>query len=174
MNRSFFATRLTLVMLFVCLTLVVQAQNQNDRKSPPAKTSAKVNGVSISVDYSQPSKRGRLIWGGVVKYGKVWRTGANETTIFKLSASARINGELLKEGKYSLFTIPNKDKWTIIFNSAPPQWGAYTYDESKDVLRVDVTPSYDNPSVEKFIIDIDDDGNVILKWDDAIVSFKVS
>ena len=175
MSKSFFKVGIAFVTLFLCCSLVAFAQEgQSQRKSPPATVSAKVNGVSINIDYSRPSKRGRLIWGGVVKFDEVWRTGANEATVFKLSASVRINGELLKEGTYALFSIPGKEKWTIIFNDAPVQWGAYTYNSEKDVLRLDVTPSYGNPVVEQFTIDIDKQGNVTMKWDDAIVSFKIS
>ena len=175
MNKSVFSIRMFLMVTLSCMTMLAYAQGDpTERKSPLAKVSAKVNGVSMTIDYSRPAKRGRHIWGGLVKYGQVWRTGANEATVFKLSSSARINGELLKEGSYALFTIPGEDKWTIIFNSEANQWGSYSYDQSKDVLRIEVTPSYDNPSVEDFTIEVDESGNVILKWDKAVVSFKVS
>ena len=175
MNQKFFRTKMLLVLLLGCLTVVAYGQDgQPKRKSPPATVKAKINGVAVTIDYSRPSKRGRQIWGGLVKYDKVWRTGANEATVFKLASSARINGELLKEGSYGLFTIPGKDKWTIIFNSDGKQWGASAYTASKDVLRVEVPVKYDNPSVEQFTIDIDNDGTVTLKWDTAVVSFKIS
>ena len=128
----------------------------------------------MTIDYSQPSKKGRTIWGGLIKYGNVWRTGANEATTFNISADIKIKGKVLKAGKYSLFTIPGKEEWTIIFNNVPDQWGSGGYDESKDELRVTTKASYGNPVVEKFTIDVDSKGNIIMKWDDAVVSFKIS
>ncbi|MEL6560261.1 MAG: DUF2911 domain-containing protein [Bacteroidota bacterium] len=163
-------------MLFLIgASATVQAQqDKSQRKSPPAATSAKVNGVNVKIDYSQPSKKGRLIWGGLVKYNRVWRTGANEATTFAISADVKIDGELLKTGKYGLFTIPGKEEWTIIFNNVPDQWGSGGYKKSEDELRVTVKPSYGNPSVEKFTIEISKKGVVTMKWDDAIVSFTIS
>ncbi len=175
MNRTILGKTGLLMLLSTFVILGAYAQSKKSQKpSPPAKVSVKVNGVDIKIDYSQPGKKDRLIWGGLVKYDQVWRTGANEATVFNISADVKINGELLKAGKYSLFTIPGKDKWTIIFNNTHKQWGAYEYDKSKDALRIDVTPSYGNKSVERFTIDLDKNGNTTLKWDDAIVTFKVS
>ena len=153
-----------------------QRGNNQARPSPNAAVSQTIGTTVVDVTYGRPSLRGRDVNTLINDRanGPVWRTGANEATVFKLSAAAKINGELLKEGSYALFTIPGKDKWTIIFNSVPDQWGAYSYDSSKDVLKVDVKPSYGNPSVEMFTIDVDNKGKVILKWDDAVVSFKVS
>ena len=175
MNRSSFYTRLWLTLIFTVVVFSVGAQNDKSlRKSPPATTAVKVSGVNVKIDYSQPAKRGRHIWGGLVKYDRIWRTGANEATTFDISADVRVDGKLLKAGKYALFTIPGKEEWVIIFNNVPDQWGSANYDQSKDELRVTVKPSYGNPLVETFTIDINKKGVVTLKWDDAIVSFTVS
>ena len=167
---------LTSTLVF-CLALVIGTANAQEdkskRKSPPASTSAKVNGVNVKIDYSVPSKKDRLIWGGLVKYDQVWRTGANEATTFEISADVKVEGKMLKAGKYGLFTIPGKEKWTIIFNTVSEQWGAYEYDSGKDALRVEVPASYGNSSVEKFNITASNDGKVTLKWDDMVTSFGV-
>ncbi|HPI80519.1 MAG TPA: DUF2911 domain-containing protein, partial [Cyclobacteriaceae bacterium] len=88
------------------------------------------------VVYGRPQKKGRTILGGLEKYGKVWRTGANETTEIKLYKDVTVGDKMVKAGTYSLYTIPDKDKWVIIFNSKLDTWGAFEYDESKDVARV--------------------------------------
>ncbi len=166
-----FSIACTLLVLFVIQDASAQ-EDKSKRKSPPASAEAKINGVKVKIDYSKPSKKDRLIWGGLVKYDQIWRTGANEATTFEISADVKVNGQLLKAGKYGLFTIPGKEKWTIIFNSVPNQWGAYSYDKSKDVLRVEADASYGNKSVETFDISID--GNkVVMKWDDMTTGFTL-
>lgn len=92
----------------------------------------------IKVIYSRPSKKGREIFGVLERYGKIWRLGANESTEIKFYKPAVINGKKLKAGTYSLFAIPNKDKWVLIFNKQLDKWGAFTYNQQKDLLRVEV------------------------------------
>ncbi len=108
--------------------------------SPRKEMRAKLGGQTIKVTYGSPSVKGREILGGLVSYDKVWRTGANEATIFETSTKLKIQGKKLAAGKYGLFTIPAENgKWTVIFNSVADQWGAYDYSDSKDVLRVTTT-----------------------------------
>ncbi|TPW11928.1 MAG: hypothetical protein FD129_1564, partial [bacterium] len=90
--------------------------------------------------YSRPGVKGRVIWGGLVPYDKVWRTGANAATAVVFSTDVKINGKMLPAGEYSLHTIPTAGDWTIIFNKATDLWGSYAYDEKNDALRVTVTP----------------------------------
>lgn len=92
----------------------------------------------VKVVYSRPTRKGREIFGVLEQYGKVWRLGANESTEIKFYKRVRIAGKSIKAGTYSLFAIPAQDKWTIIVNKQIDRWGAFTYDESKDVVRVDV------------------------------------
>lgn len=92
----------------------------------------------VKVVYSRPTRKGREIFGVLEQYGKVWRLGANESTEIKFYKRVRIAGKSIKAGTYSLFAIPAQDKWTIIVNKQTDRWGAFTYDESKDLLRVDV------------------------------------
>ena len=130
--------------------------------SPPAKAEATVEGVAVTIDYHQPSAKGRKIMGALVPYKEVWRTGAN----------AKVEGQAIAKGKYGLYTIPGEEEWTIIINSGIA-WGAYDYSDKKDVLRVKVKPSKTAAFVETFTIAIEN-GNVVLKWENTSVSFKIS
>jgi hypothetical protein len=156
---------------FVLFSATISAQ---ERLSPPAKVSENVGSTIVTIDYSQPSVKGREIWGGLVAYGKIWRTGANEATTFEVSTDVKVEGESLKAGKYGLFTVPNENEWVIIFNSVSDQWGAFNYDESKDVLRVKVKPEQVADNTEKMTFNISDDGVVSLKWEKLVVNFNVS
>ena len=112
-----------------------QMGDKQKRQSPPASTELQVGEATVTINYSQPSVKGREIYGDLVPYGKVWRTGANEATTITTDKPITIGGLELAAGTYALFTIPGEDEWTIIINSEAKQWGAYKYDESKDVVR---------------------------------------
>src|SRR5690606_37609349 len=101
------------------------------------------------VDYCQPAVKGRVIFGELVPYGQVWRTGANEATVIEINRDVKVAGSDLKAGKYSLWTIPTPEKWTIIFNSETGQWGTM-YAEDTDVLKVEVRSSMKDTSTERF------------------------
>ncbi|MEQ8425441.1 MAG: DUF2911 domain-containing protein, partial [Cyclobacteriaceae bacterium] len=124
------------------------------------------------VTYGRPSKKGRTMLGDKEPYGKVWRTGANETTEIKLYKDVTFGDKKISAGTYSLYSIPNKDKWTIVLNSKLDTWGAYEYDESKDVARVDVPAGKSDGEVEAFTIAFDGkdgSGNLILAWENTMV-----
>lgn len=144
-----------------------------NRPSPPKVTTGSVDGTSITIDYSSPSVKNRTIWGGLVPYDKVWRTGANEATTFEVSQNVTVEGKALAAGKYALFTIPSQDKWTIIFNSQPDQWGSYDRDAAKDVLSVEVKPQASEEHVEAMQFFIEGD-KVILRWEKLEVPFTVA
>jgi Protein of unknown function (DUF2911) len=116
------------------------AQLKLPRISQKATVSQTVGLTEFTVTYSRPGVKGRTIWGGLVPYDQVWRTGANEATTFDVTRDVTINGENLAAGKYALFTIPGKDDWTIIFNKQADQWGAFKYDAKADALRLKVKP----------------------------------
>ena len=142
--------------------------------SPMKEMKTKINDATISVVYGSPSVKGRTVWGDLVPYDKVWRTGANEATTFESSTALKIQGKELAAGKYGLFTIPTESgKWTVIFNSVHEQWGAYKYDESKDVLRVEATTKDMKASVEamNFIVE---DNNIVFQWDKLSLPVQVS
>ncbi len=160
-------------MLFAAFTLTAQAQSKGERTSPPKKTSAEVMGHEVTIAYASPAKRDREIFGALVPYGKVWRTGANEATVITLNHDMKVGGELIKAGKYALFTVPGENSWEIIFNEVWDQWGAYNYDSSKDVHRFSVKPKTLKEPVENFTIDVDASGKVTMKWDLTEVSFDI-
>lgn len=163
---------LTLALFFVAANVV--AQDKSGRKSPPKQVEGTVDGVDITIDFSQPSKKGRQIFGGLVPFDKVWRTGANEASWIKVSDDVKIEGKTLEKGKYGLFTIPGQEEWEIIFNEQWDQWGAYDYDKSKDVLRVSVKPKKTGAlRHERFDMAIVDDG-FVMYWDIVRVPVKVS
>ncbi|MEM6643904.1 MAG: DUF2911 domain-containing protein [Bacteroidota bacterium] len=160
--------------IVIAMTLSAAAQkDKSKRPSPPVQVSKSVNGTTVTIDYSQPSKRGREIFGGLEKYGKVWRTGANETSWIQVSKDVKVEGKKLPAGKYGLFTIPEKEEWTIIFNKKWDGWGAYEYSKEDDVLRVTVPSNSTDEIVERFTIDIADSGEVSMAWDQTQVSFSL-
>ncbi len=147
---------------------------KNKLPSPRTQVTEKVGDVTVTIDYSRPSKRGRVIYGDLVKYGKVWRTGANESSWIEVSKDVKIAGQPLAAGKYGLFTIPGEDEWTIIFNKVWKGWGSYNYEESDDVLRVNITPKKLAEEIEKFTISLDKKGMVNMLWDKTQVSFTIN
>ncbi|RYD59354.1 MAG: DUF2911 domain-containing protein [Sphingobacteriales bacterium] len=153
------------LMLFTVFTLSAQ------ELSP--KSVAKSD--NIEVVYGQPSKRNRAIFGQLVPYGEVWRTGANEATTVELKADASFGGKPVKKGKYTLFTIPGVKEWTVILNSELEQWGAYEYDKhkSKNVAEVKVPVYTLDKTQEKLQINPKKDA-LVIEWDQTGVSIPVS
>lgn len=132
----------------------------------------------MKVYYSRPQKKGRIVFGGLVPYGQVWRTGANEATEVYLYQDVKVGGKTLKAGTYSIFTIPEKDKWTVIFSHDLDYWGAFSYKEANDVLRVKASVK-DNPEVvEAFSIRIDatSPGQAVMRlaWDKTIAELPIT
>jgi hypothetical protein len=151
------------------------AEDKSKRPSPPATVSQKIaSGATITINYSQPSIKGRTIGKDVEPMeGKVWRTGANEATTFETDKDVTIDGAALPAGKYGLFTIFNGDEVTVIFNKTWKQWGAFDYKMEEDVLRVKTKVSEANPSSEKVTFTISKEGQVNLLWGNKKVSFEV-
>ena len=159
------------------LTTAVAAQDGPPRLSPRATVTQVVGITDLEISYCRPAVRGRQIWGALVPYDKVWRTGANEVTTFKATTDVKIEGKPLAAGTYALVTIPRQDRWTIIFNKDAEQWGAFDYDEKKDVLRVDVKPVQSNLQERmEFLFDEfnDDSADVVLRWENVAVPFTVT
>ena len=158
-------------LIILLITAPLSAQNDKTlRPSPPAEAKGMIGSAQVDINYSTPSVKGRKIWGELVPYGQVWRTGANEATVFETSQDLNINGKVLKAGKYGLFTIPGEKEWTFIFNSVWDQWGAFKYDSSKDVLRIIAKPEHSPVFNERMIFEIMDN-NVTLSWENLSVSF---
>lgn len=153
-------------------------RSQDKALSPESKVVYESGEHQLAVFYSRPYKRGRLIFGGLVPYDQVWRTGANEATVFSTDEDIHINGQLLQSGRYQLLTIPHKDHWTIIFNSDIPGWGINLqtnevyHNKRADVLITDVPVTKKQSSLDQFTILIGEtDGrvNLAFEWDDTQV-----
>ena len=173
-------TRFTTLMLagaLLCAAIAPAAAQQKPPLSPPAKASVTIGAATITIDYAQPSMRGRKIMGELVPYDKVWRTGANAATTLKTTAALEIGGTLVPAGTYTLYTLPGEKGWKLIINKQTGQWGL-EYKPEMDLGRVDLKLE-DLPSVvEQFTIKIVPTGNtgmLRLEWDKtaASVSFMV-
>ncbi|MFT3844615.1 MAG: DUF2911 domain-containing protein [Lacibacter sp.] len=164
---------MTVAVLFISITACAQ-DDKSKRPSPPATTQFKAGNASVKISYSSPSVKGREIWGKLVPYGEVWRTGANEATIFETDQDVKVEGQPLPKGKYALFTIPGKDEWVIIFSKNPVQWGAYKYNQADDVLRVKVRPGFAPAFAEQLKIEGRVDGSVSIIWEKIEVIFSVT
>ncbi|WP_256013075.1 DUF2911 domain-containing protein [Desertivirga xinjiangensis] len=170
MNRLF--SIVLTVAMFSGLTVSAQ-QDKSKRVSPPAQVSQTLGkGATVTIVYSQPSLKGRKVGTDLATYGKVWRTGANEATVFEVSKDVKVEGKALPAGKYSLYTIPGEKEWTIIFNKSWDQWGT-KYSESQDQLRVSVKPEKTESFKEKMMFEISKDGEVSLEWGDTEIEFEV-
>jgi hypothetical protein len=189
------------LLVLTVLAVSAPAQLRVPRPSQKASVMQTIGVTDISITYSRPGVKGRTIWGDapadayakgeatlddqykrpegmpIVPYGHVWRTGANEATQFVVTDDVLVNGQKLAAGSYSLHTIPGKDEWTIVFNGNANQWGSFTYDPSKDTLRVKAKPAMSSESLEwmGFTIDPvkDNSAVVTIRWEKVRVPFTV-
>lgn len=148
------------------------------RVSPLAIAAVRYKEAYVKIVYSQPQKKGREIFGNLVPFGQVWRTGANETTEITLTKDMSINNQPIKAGTYALFTIPGKEKWKVILNSDLGMWGSYNYNSKMDILTFEVASQLipDGKEFESFTILINhktDTADVVLLWDKTQVSFPI-
>jgi hypothetical protein len=162
-------TLFTLLLVFVATTTDSLAQQvPNARMSPTMISATTVDGGYIKVVYGMPSKRDRVVFGGLVPYGSVWRTGADEATEITLTKNVVFHNTEIPAGHYSLFTIPTETEWTIIFNRELGLWGAFNYKEEHDVARFTVPVETLEEEWEAFrILIVNQEGNTSLqmKWD---------
>ncbi|GAC1446556.1 MAG: hypothetical protein NVSMB56_06360 [Pyrinomonadaceae bacterium] len=204
-SKHFYTSAFALLMLVLCgAQYTSSAQTpalRLPRPSQKANVMQTIGVTDVTITYSRPAVKGRKIWGDaqaagsanttatlddsrqrakdapLVPYGHVWRTGANEATVFVVSDDVLINGQKLAAGTYSLHTIPGRDEWTIIFNSDAGQWGSFTYDEKKDALRVKAKPQLvaDNQELLTFEIPAvsPKSAQVVLRWEKVSVPFTV-
>ena len=150
--------RIIFSVLLVALTIAAGAQNQLKLPSlsPNAKISQDFSLSSIDISYSRPSMRGRKIFGDVVAYGQAWRTGANAPTKLKIGEDLEIAGQKIKMGEYSLYTIPGKEAWEIIFNTGAGAWGPDGFPKEFDVARIKIRPVMIDADYQTFTIQISD------------------
>lgn len=152
-------------------------ESKENRVSPAETATATIGENVVTVDYGSPRVKGRTIWGGLVPYNEVWRTGANEATTISFTQDVMINGQLLKKDVYAFFAIPTPTEWTLIFNLDEKQWGAFKYNESDDALRISATPVATEELTENLTFsvkpnDANDGGMVILNWEKLQVEFS--
>jgi hypothetical protein len=154
MKKTYYTLLVVLLLLGANVAAMAQevVEPPKPRLSPLAIARTTVGDTYIKVVYGQPLKKGREIFGELEPYGKVWRTGANESTEITFTTDVNFGGTRVPAGTYSLFTIPNKDSWVVILNSALGQFGAFQYDESKDVARFEVPVKASDKMHEAFTI----------------------
>lgn len=161
----------------VLVLVVIGYLSYTSTLSPPATAKFTENGLNVELAYCQPKKKGREIFGKLVPYGKVWRTGANAATKITFGQDVQVGDKKVKKGTYALFTIPQKDKWTVILNATAEQWGAFFYEEAKDVMRTEVTAQAGKAEVEAFVmsfVKIDKGANLVLAWDKTEVIIPIT
>ena len=168
---------LLLGLLLVALPATAQERgNDEPRKSPNAMVSQTIGTTIVTVGYSRPSVRDREIFGELVPYDAVWRTGANEATTITFSNDVMVEGQPIAAGTYGLFTIPGEEMWTVIFNEAAEQWGAGDYTEGSDVLRVMVEPT-EADAMEMMTFSFEEVGetmgHLVLRWDETAVALSI-
>lgn len=151
------------------------AQLKTPKPSPTATLIQEVGLTDVSITYSRPGVKGRTIFGDLVPFGEIWRTGANKATSITFSTDAKIGGKEVKAGSYSIFTIPGKEEWTIIINSETELWGTGKYSKDQDVARFTVKPETTKEKTESFTIEFSnfDNGDAVinLSWENTRVSF---
>lgn len=130
----------------------------------------------IKIVYSRPQKKGREIFGVLEQFDKVWRLGANENTEIKFYKKVKIGDKKIKAGTYSLFAIPGKDKWTFIVNGMVDRWGAFSYDQSKDLVRIEVPVKALSKPIEYLsftFTELTNGANLVVGWDKTIVELPI-
>ena len=167
------------ILLTIALLIAVSAYPQQLRlpaASPSATLTQTVGLTDITIKYSRPGVKGRQIWGSLVPYDQIWRTGANQATTINFSDDVTINGQKLPKGTYAFFTIPGRDQWTVVFNKQAEQWGAFNHDTSQDALKFTVRPeradfrewmSFEIPEMTT------DTAKIVLRWENLAVPFTV-
>ena len=152
-------------------------QDKSSRPSPPAKAECKLaDGKTVTIDYSSPRVKGRKIFGSLVPYGQVWRAGANEATSLVTSSDITIGGKTVPAGKYTIFTVPAEDKWTLVISKKTGEWGTAYPGPDNDLARIDMKVSKTSAPVENFTIALDPAGNgctLKMEWENTRASVDI-
>lgn len=164
-------------LLLLPLALFAQSAIRVPDASPAASVGQTIGITDVNVTYHRPAVNKRKIWGGLVPYGAMWRTGANENTTISFSTPVKVEGQPLPAGTYALYAIPGPTQWTMVFSKFTGDWGAYNYDPSEDALRVTVTPQTMAESQERLSYTFDDVTNnaatASLRWEKLRVPMKI-
>jgi hypothetical protein len=166
---------LTLIAL-ITLTTVVIAQDKKPASPPGQATMTFADGRTVTIDYSRPSMRSRKIFGGLVPYDQVWRTGANAATSLKTDVDLNIGGTTVPKGNYTLYTLPGANGWQLIVNKQTGQWGT-EYNQAQDLARIPMKVTQRSSGLELFTISFDKTGGnsatLKLEWENTIASVDV-
>ncbi|HET9180695.1 MAG TPA: DUF2911 domain-containing protein [Candidatus Angelobacter sp.] len=175
-TRSFAFAVSLLCVCFATATMAQQQEDKSKRPSPPGQAQVTLKGQTITIDYSRPFMRGRKIMGGLVPYGKVWRTGANEATTLTTPVDLNIGGTKVPAGKYTLWTLPSAGTWKLIINKQTGQWGT-DYDPKQDLARVDMQKTSLSAPVQEFTMSFnkksDDSADLVMQWETTNVSIPI-
>lgn len=178
MRKSFAILAVGCLALALMAALSSAQMDKAKRPSPPAKaTCALEAGKTITVDYSSPRAKGRKVFGGLVPLGEVWRAGANEATTFVSTSDVMVGGTHVPAGNYTLFTIPNNDKWTLIISKKTGEWGIPYPGQDQDFARVDMKVSATSAPVENFTIAFDKAGAgcaLRMEWENMRATVDIS
>jgi hypothetical protein len=172
------------IVAVCCLGLVLAARigmaqgDKSKRPSPPASAKCSLEGgKSIAVDYSSPRAKGRKVYGGIVPYGEVWRAGANEATTFVTDTEVTVGGKVVPAGSYTLFTVPNKDKWVLVISKKTGEWGTPYPGADSDFARVDMKAATLPSNVENFTIGFEKAGTgctLYMDWETTRASVEIT
>ncbi len=183
MRRFLVFAGIGVVVIILLFVGIEQMQTRYQKSfSPEEVVELEEGGLHLQVFYNRPYKKGREIFGSLVPYGHVWRTGANEATTFETNKDLLIEGKVLKAGKYTLWTIPDKEIWTIIFNKEHGQWGVNSDGDpnrnpEQDVLSIQAQAVWQEREFEQFTIEfatMDDEVEMVLLWDKTLVAVPIS
>jgi len=167
-----------LSLVLGCALVVAAQQDKSKRPSPPAQAKWDLGGgKAVTIDYSSPRAKGRKVYGELVPFGQVWRTGANEATTLVTPVDLTIGGAAVPAGSYTIFTTPNKDKWTLIISKKTGEWGTDYPGQTNDLARVDMKVSALPSPVENFAISFEKAGsgaNLNIDWEATRASVMVA
>jgi len=169
------------VMTLLALTVFAATscgQDKAARPSPPAKAVCNLaGGKTLTIDYSSPRMKGRKIFGDLVPYGKIWRAGANEATTFVTTTDLTMGGTAVPAGSYTIFTVPNADKWSLVISKKTGEWGTAYPGEANDLARIDMGVAKTSGPIENFTIEFEQGGSgctLHMKWESTDASVKVA
>jgi tetratricopeptide (TPR) repeat protein len=169
---------ISLAFIFAFFAFFVSYAQELPQASPVSKLEQRIGLTDVTIRYSRPSVKDRKVWGELVPYRAVWRTGANACTVMSFSDNVSINGQTLPAGEYSFFTIPTENEWTIIFNKNTKLWGSDGYKQEEDVLRLNVKPDMNAPFTETMLFAFDnikiDGADLQLMWANMKLSFRIA
>jgi hypothetical protein len=178
MSKKTYIGGIAALCLVVAVVVAIAQQDKSKRPSPPAKAECDLGGgKTITVDYSSPRAKGRKIYGGLVPYGKVWRAGANEATTFVTSADISVGGTAVPAGNYTIFVIPNPDKWSLVISKKTGEWGTAYPGPNNDLARIDMKSSTLPSAVEDFTIAFDKSGpgcTMNIDWETTRASVEIA